>query len=62
MAGDMAGGFDKVISSAAAAGKFEFLPRLEWVDMIAWIAALCTMALGSIPQQDVFARVNSSKN
>ena len=62
MAGDMAGGFDKVISSASAAGKFEFLPKLEWVDMIAWIAALVTMALGSIPQQDVFARVNSSKN
>jgi Na+/proline symporter len=62
MAGDMAGGIDKVISSASAAGKFEFLPRLEWVDMISWIAALVTMALGSIPQQDVFARVNSSKN
>jgi SSS family solute:Na+ symporter len=62
MAGDMAGGFDKVISSASAAGKFEFLPRLEWVDMIAWIAALVTMGLGSIPQQDVFARANSSKN
>jgi SSS family solute:Na+ symporter len=62
MAGDMAGGFDKVISSASAAGKFEFLPRLEWVDMIAWIAALVTRGLGSIPQQDVFARANSSKN
>jgi solute:Na+ symporter, SSS family len=30
--------------------------------MLAWIAALLTMALGSIPQQDVFQRVNSSKN
>jgi Na+/proline symporter len=62
MAGDMAGGFDNVLSKAAAEGKFDFLPSLDMVDMIAWIAAFATMALGSIPQQDVFQRVNSSKN
>lgn len=62
MAGDMAGGFDAVISKAAAEGKFEWLPTLDPVDMLAWIAALATMALGSIPQQDVFQRVNSSAN
>ncbi|MGD9871258.1 MAG: sodium:solute symporter family protein [Thauera sp.] len=62
MASNMAGGFDKVIAKAAAEGKFDFLPSLDMVDMIAWIAAFATMALGSIPQQDVFQRVNSSKN
>ena len=62
IAGDMAGGFDNVISKAAAEGKFEFLPSLDAVEIIAWIAAFATMALGSIPQQDVFQRVNSSKN
>lgn len=62
LAGDMAGGFDTVISKAAAEGKFEWLPTLDPLDMLAWVAALLTMALGSIPQQDVFQRVNSSKN
>ncbi len=62
LAGDMAGGFETVIARAAAEGKLEFLPRLELLDMVAWIAAFATMALGSIPQQDVFQRVNSSKN
>ncbi len=62
IAGDMAGGIGTVIAHAQAAGKFEFLPKLEPLDMLAWIAALFTMMLGSIPQQDVFQRVNSSKN
>jgi Na+/proline symporter len=30
--------------------------------MLGWAAALFTMALGSIPQQDVFQRVNCAKN
>ncbi len=62
MAGDMAGGFSTVIERAAAEGKFDWLPRLDVLDMLAWIAALFTMMLGSIPQQDVFQRVNASKN
>lgn len=62
LAGDMAGGFGPVIAQAAAEGKFAWLPSLDLVDMIAWIAAFATMALGSIPQQDVFQRVNSAKN
>ncbi len=61
-ASDMAGGFSAVIAKAAAEGKFSFLPSLDFVDMLGWIAALVTMALGSIPQQDVFQRVNSSRN
>ncbi|MDP2169908.1 MAG: sodium:solute symporter family protein [Rhodocyclaceae bacterium] len=62
LAGDMAGGFTNVIERAAAEGKFEWLPRLDALDMLAWIAALFTMMLGSIPQQDVFQRVNAAKN
>jgi solute:Na+ symporter, SSS family len=62
LAGDLAGGFSVVIERAAAEGKFEWLPRLDALDMLAWIAALFTMMLGSIPQQDVFQRVNASKN
>lgn len=61
-AADQAGGVASVIAKASAEGKFEFLPTLDPVDMLGWIAALVTMALGSIPQQDVFQRVNSSKN
>ena len=61
-AGDMAGGFSSVIAKAAAEGKLSFLPSLDIADMLGWIAALVTMALGSIPQQDVFQRVNSSKS
>src|SRR5690606_12100545 len=61
-AGDMAGGFDPVIAKAAAEGKFAFLPTSDALDILAWIAALLTMALGSIPQQDVFQRVNAARN
>ncbi|MCM5571613.1 sodium:solute symporter family protein [Burkholderiaceae bacterium FT117] len=61
-AAEQAGGVATVIAKAHAEGKFSFLPTLDAVDMLGWIAALLTMALGSIPQQDVFQRVNSSKN
>src|SRR5690606_353864 len=46
LAGDMAGGFDTVIAKAAAEGKFAFLPTSNALDILAWIAALLTMALG----------------
>ena len=59
---DMAGGVGTVIEHAAAAGKLEWLPKLSVPDIIAWLAALLTMGFGSIPQQDVFQRANSSKN
>ena len=61
-ASDMAGGVSYVISEAAAAGKLEWLPTLSTVDLLGWLAALFTLALGSIPQQDVFQRVNTSRN
>lgn len=61
-AAEQAGGVASVIAKASAEGKFDFLPTFDPIDMLSWIAALLTMALGSIPQQDVFQRVNASKN
>ncbi len=62
MAGNMAGGISAVIAKASAEGKLSFLPSFNAVDMLSWVAALVTMALGSVPQQDVFQRVNSSRS
>ncbi|MHB1186297.1 high affinity choline transporter 1 [Thiobacillus sp.] len=64
LVGDMpeVNGVAPVIEHAAAAGKFEFWPPLEWAAIVTFIAGLLTMGLGSIPQQDVFQRANSSKN
>ncbi len=59
---DMAGGATTVISHAAANNKFEFLPKLSVADVVAFTAALITMGFGSIPQQDVFQRMNAAKN
>ncbi len=57
------GGVGVVIDHAFAAGKFtNFWPGLELKEMIAFAAAAMTMMLGSIPQQDVFQRVQSAKN
>ena len=60
--GGAAGGFDRVVAHAAEAGRFEFLPKLELRDSLAFIAAFLTAALGSIPQQDVFQRVTAAKD
>ena len=58
----MAGGVGKVVAHASEAGKFQFWPtggsKEWWLFAGAWI----TMAIGSIPQQDVFQRVTSAKN
>jgi SSS family solute:Na+ symporter len=58
----MAGGFDKVVSHAAAAGKFEFWPKGGSKEWWVFVAAWMTLAIGSIPQQDVFQRVTSAKD
>ena len=58
---DMTGGAAVVVRHAAAHGKFEFLPRFSLPEIIAFVAALITMGFGSIPQQDVFQRVNASR-
>jgi SSS family solute:Na+ symporter len=58
----LVGGPLVVIEHASAAGKLEFWPDLQPRDVVAFVAAWATMALGSIPQQDVFQRVASAKN
>ncbi|MCW5633851.1 MAG: sodium:solute symporter family protein [Rubrivivax sp.] len=61
LVGDVAGGAGKVISQAAADGKFVFFPS----DAAGWWAmagAFFAFAFGSIPQQDVFQRMTSAKN
>jgi solute:Na+ symporter, SSS family len=61
LVGDLAGGANKVISQAAADGKFQFFPS----DAPGWWAmagAFFAFAFGSIPQQDVFQRMTSAKD
>lgn len=57
----MVGGAGTVIAHAAAAGKLEFWPQPTAREMLWFFAAWITMMLGSIPQQDVFQRVSSSR-
>ena len=57
----MVGGVGAVVDHARAAGKFEFWPTPDLKEIIAFAAAWMTMMFGSIPQQDVFQRVQSSK-
>ena len=61
LVGDLAGGATKVISQAAADGKFNFFPS----DAKGWwtmAGAFLAFAFGSIPQQDVFQRMTSAKD
>lgn len=58
---NMVGGVGVVVEHAAQAGKFDFWPALDLKEIIAFAAAWVTMMFGSIPQQDVFQRVQSSK-
>ena len=56
------GGAAAVVHHASQQGKFAFLPPAQLRDILAFFGAGITMMLGSIPQQDVFQRVASSKN
>jgi len=56
------GGAAAVVHHASTDGKFAFWPALQTRDVLAFFGAGITMMLGSIPQQDVFQRVMSSKN
>jgi SSS family solute:Na+ symporter len=56
------GGPAVVLEHASQAGKFEFLPPLDPKAVVTFVAAWATMALGSIPQQDVFQRVAAAKD
>ncbi len=57
----MVGGVGVVVDHAMQAGRFEFWPALDAREMLGFLAAWVTMMFGSIPQQDVFQRVQSSK-
>jgi solute:Na+ symporter, SSS family len=59
---DQAGGVGTVVAHAHAAGRFEFWPQWQGRDVLWFIAALVTVMFGSIPQQDVFQRVMSSRS
>jgi len=59
----MTGGVGAVVQHAADSGKFaSFWPDWSLAGVLGFTAALVTMMLGSIPQQDVFQRVASSRN
>lgn len=62
MAGDLAGGADKVIALANSSDWFKFFPAPTLSDWLFFIAAGITMMFGSIPQQDVFQRVMSARD
>ncbi len=62
VSGIVPGGVGAVISHAASNGKFHLLPAPELKDILLFFTAWITMMLGSIPQQDVFQRVQSAKN
>ena len=59
--GGQVGGAGAVIAHASDAGKLVFWPNFNIVEVLGFLAAWVTMMLGSIPQQDVFQRVMSSR-
>ncbi len=56
------GGVMEVVYHASAQNKFDFWPDWNAVSVLAFVGAFVTLALGSIPQQDVFQRVMSADN
>jgi len=62
VSGIVPGGAEAVIAHAAANDKFQILPKPELKEVLWFLAAWMTMMLGSIPQQDVFQRVQSAKD
>jgi solute:Na+ symporter, SSS family len=59
---NMAGGADRVISEAHASGRLRLFPTGGLTEWLVFITGFVTVALGSIPQQDVFQRVTSAKD
>ena len=56
-----AGGLQVVLASQPK-GFFNFLPENDWGAWLNYLAAWITIGLGSIPQQDVFQRLMSSRS
>lgn len=61
MAG-LAGGPVAVFEAARDSGKLQLFPTGGSREWLAYLAGFLTVALGSIPQQDVFQRVTSAKD
>ncbi|MGX5173639.1 sodium:solute symporter family protein [Aliikangiella sp. IMCC44653] len=59
---EQTGGFKTVWEHALNHNKFNFWPDANFAAIVTFVAGFLTMALGSIPQQDVFQRANSAKN
>ena len=59
---DLAGGAGAVVARAHADGKLNLFPTGGSKEWLTYIAAWATIALGSIPQQDIFQRVTSAKD
>ncbi len=62
VAGRFDGGAMEIINHAATNEKFVFWPEFQLAAVLSFIGAFVTLALGSIPQQDVFQRVMSAKD
>lgn len=62
VANNFEGGVAEVVFTAAADNKFAFWPNLNITEVLLSLSAFLTLALGSIPQQDIFQRVMSAKN
>lgn len=60
--GNLAGGFGAVYDAAQKEGKLNFFPQMKAAAWMVFVGEFITMALGSIPQQDVFQRVTSAKD
>lgn len=56
-----AGGLGEVLSSAADADKFRFLPT-HGADVLWFVSDAITMGLGSLPSQDVYQRAMSARD
>ena len=59
---DLAGGVGNVVSHAAAAGKFEWLPEANIGAIIAWIATFATMASARFLSKTCSSAYNSARN
>ncbi|HST01920.1 MAG TPA: sodium:solute symporter family protein [Usitatibacter sp.] len=62
VSGLVPGGASAVVAHAAENGKFHILPPPDLKSVLGFFAAWITMMLGSVPQQDVFQRVQSAKD
>ncbi len=62
ISGKFDGGAMEVINHASENQKFDFWPALDLASILAFTGSFITLALGSIPQQDVFQRVMSAKD